>query len=54
MTDCVMFFSTVSNISDPVDPMIGEVYHYLVRATAPNIGSSGENSAKVEHTLLCG
>jgi N-acetylneuraminic acid mutarotase len=40
--------------SDPATPPSGGVLHYLVRATAPGVGSWGQSSSGVERLALCG
>ena len=38
---------------DPEEPLSGLVFHYLVRAQAPHVGSWGRDSAGVERTDVC-
>ena len=42
-----------NNYTEPTLPPVGMVLHYLVRSTAPHVGSWGYNSARVERAVPC-
>ena len=53
MTACTAFHATVPSIIDPAVPAAGRAYFYLVRATAPNVGSWGADSSSAPRTPSC-
>jgi hypothetical protein len=50
---CTSFISGAAAVSDPASPFEGEAFYYVVRATAPHVGSWGSTSAGVERTTGC-
>jgi hypothetical protein len=42
-----------NNYTEPTLPQVGMVLYYLVRSTAPHVGSWGYNSARVERAVSC-
>lgn len=54
-SSCIFLGTTTGNcLSDPATPAGAQaVFHYLVRAATPNVGSWGQNSAGSERILSC-
>lgn len=52
--NCATVQTSVNNWTDPVRPPKGGVFYYLVRATAPHLGSWGQDSSGREITAVCG
>ena len=52
--DCTGITTTQTNWVDVETPLPGGVQYYLVRPTAPNVGSWSADSAGVERPVLCG
>jgi hypothetical protein len=50
---CTTWATADTWVNDTVEPSPGEVFHYLNRPTAPNMGSWGQDSAGVERTSIC-
>jgi Tol biopolymer transport system component len=50
---CVLFSTSAAELTDPALPASGTLFHYLVRASAPHVGSWGHNSQGVERSLPC-
>ncbi len=50
---CVTFMTAAPVYRDPAVPPVGAAYHYLVRASAPNAGSWGRDSAGTERAPAC-
>jgi len=53
VADCVAHVTTATHWDDGTPVPSGSCFHYLVRATQPNLGSWGANSAGVERTPAC-
>jgi hypothetical protein len=51
--DCTYFLSGTPAISDPTSPQSGSAFHYLIRATAPHLGSWGKASSGIERETAC-
>jgi len=52
-TDCLQVQTSGTSWIDAGTPVSGGVYHYLVRAVAPNVGSWGQDSAGSERSGVC-
>lgn len=50
---CTVWTTADPSTTDAAVPAPGAVYHYLVRALAPNPGSWGVDSAGTERTVVC-
>ncbi len=53
-TGCATATSNIGHWSDPELPLPGgNIFHYLVRALAPNLGSLGRDSSGAERVAAC-
>ena len=52
-TDCTAFDTATPSITDPSTPAPGAAFFYLVRATAPNVGSWGQTSSGGNEAPIC-
>jgi hypothetical protein len=51
--NCTKFITSNTYINDSEIPAAGVTFYYLVRATAPNAGSWGQDSSGTERTVSC-
>lgn len=50
---CTTATTPLATWTDPEDPASGSVFHYLVRAVTPHVGSWGTISAGLERSVAC-
>jgi len=51
--NCTMIPTVDTFVIDPEEPVAGKVFHYLVRALTPHVGSWGQDSQGIERTNVC-
>lgn len=50
---CTSFLSGTPSLTDPDLPQPNSAFYYLIRATAPHLGSWGKTSAGLERSTVC-